>query len=111
MATSPAPMAPAVGSMVRWGPTTSHFSGDVADGLEKAARHPADGGEELADRQAKAAGLGGGNPMFTLTHCPPFELMINLVTDPAGLFDRLLHGKDKAGNRLIGEVIEPYFFK
>jgi hypothetical protein len=47
--------------------------------------------------------------VFALASSSSFQLVIDLMSDSAGFFNRLFHGKNKAGDGLIGQVIETDF--
>lgn len=49
--------------------------------------------------------------MFAFAGSPAFELVIDLVSDATSFGNGLLHGKDEAGDRLIGQVVETDFFE
>jgi len=66
----------------------------VTDCLDQATGHPADRSEKLANRQArqaKSAWLGGFEAVFALAGGPSFQLVIDLMSDSAGFFNRLFH--------------------
>ena len=97
-----------------WCVSTGDFASYVSNGTNEATGHPADSGEKLANRQAgqaKSAWLGGFEAVFALASGPSFQLVIDLMSDSAGFFNRLFHGKNKAGDGLIGQVIETDFFQ
>jgi len=86
----------------------------VSDGTDETSGHPANCGEKLANRQAgqtKSAWLGGLEAVFALAGGPSLQLVIDLMSDSSGFFNRLFHGKNKTGDGLIGEVVEPDFFQ
>jgi hypothetical protein len=96
-----------------WGVTTGDFAGHVSNSTDEATCHPADCSEKLANRQAgqaKSAWLGGFEAVFALASGPSFQLVIDLMSDSAGFFNRLFHGKNKAGDGLIGQMIKTDFF-
>jgi hypothetical protein len=91
-----------------WSVTTGDFTGHVSNGTDEAMGHPSDCGEKLANRQAgqtKSAWLGGLEAVFALASGPSFQLVIDLMSDSAGFFNRLFHCKNEAGDGLIGQVI------
>jgi hypothetical protein len=66
----------------------------VSNGTDETAGHPANCGEKLANRQAgqtKSASLGGLEAVFALAGGPSFQLVIDLMSDPAGFFNCLFH--------------------
>ena len=77
-----------------WCVSTCDFASYVSNGTNETTGHPADGGEELANRQAgqaKSAWLGGFEAVFALAGGPSFQLVIDLMSDSAGFFNRLFH--------------------
>jgi hypothetical protein len=48
--------------------------------------------------------------VFALAGGSSFQLVIDLMSDSAGFFNRLFHGKNKAGDGLIGQMIKTDFF-
>ncbi|KRO60805.1 MAG: hypothetical protein ABR82_06320 [Verrucomicrobia subdivision 6 bacterium BACL9 MAG-120507-bin52] len=99
--------------MVGWGAPAGDLAGDVADGLNQTTGHPADGRQQLADGKsgkAQATRFGGLETVLTFAGRSPFQLVIYLVANSACFFDRLLHRKNKTGDRLIWELVETDFF-
>ena len=79
-------------------PAGGEFSGDLADGLDKLLGHPADGGEDLAERKTREDAAPLLNPVFAFAGGPFFEGVVHFMADPAGFLDGLAHGKNEAGN-------------
>jgi len=80
--------------MVGWGASARYLSGDVTDCLDQATGHPADRSEKLPNReagQAKSAWLGGFEAVFAFAGGPAFQLVIDLMSNSACFFNRLLH--------------------
>jgi hypothetical protein len=93
--------------------TTGDLASHVSNGTDETAGHPANCGEKLANRQAgqaKSAWLGGFEAVFALASGTAFQLVIDLMSDSAGFFNRLFHRKNKAGDGLIGQMIKTDFF-
>jgi hypothetical protein len=66
----------------------------VTDCLDQATGHPADCGEKLANRKSgktEAARFSGLETVFTFPCGPSFQLVIDLMSDSAGFFNRLFH--------------------
>ena len=93
-AAASAPTAVGVGGF----PAGGEFSGDLADGLDQLLGHPADGGEDLAERETGEDAAPLLNPVFAFAGGPFFEGVIHFMADPAGFLDGLAHGKNEAGN-------------
>jgi hypothetical protein len=96
-----------------WSVSTGDFASQVSNRTDEATGHPANCSEKFANRQAgqaKSAWLGGLETVFALASGPSFQLVIDLMSDSSGFFNRLFHGKNKAGDGLIGEVVETDFF-
>jgi hypothetical protein len=76
----------------------------VSNGTDETSGHPANCGEKLVNRQAgqaKSASLGGLEAVFALAGGPSLQLVIHLMSDSSGFFNRLFHGKNKTGDGLI----------
>jgi len=74
--------------------TTGDLASHVSNGTDETAGHPANCGEKLADWQAgqtKSASLGGLEAVFALAGGPSLQLVIHLMSDSAGFFNRLFH--------------------
>jgi hypothetical protein len=66
----------------------------MSNSTDEATGHPADSGEKLANRQAgktEASRFGGLEAVFTFASGPSFQLVIDLMSDSAGFFNRLFH--------------------
>jgi len=66
----------------------------MPNGTDEATGHPANCGEKLADWQAgqtEAAWLRGLEAVFAFSSSPSFQLVIDLMSDSAGFFNRLFH--------------------
>ena len=91
--------------MVMDGSSPTNLAGDFSHGLNQPQGKAPKGGKDLSDGDARE------DPSFALRDAvlalaggPFFELLVHFVADPAGFFNGLLHGEDKTGNGLIGEV-------
>ena len=65
------------------------LAGDVADGLNQFLGHPTDGGEDLPEGQTRQDPPALLDAVFALAGGPFFQCVVDLVTDPAGLLNRL----------------------
>jgi hypothetical protein len=80
--------------MMGCGAPTRHLPGNVTDCFDQATGHPTDSGKKLANRQAgqaKSSRFGGFEAVFALASGPSFQLVIDLMSDSAGFFNRLFH--------------------
>ena len=82
-------------------------AGDPCEGLDHVPDNPSCSREDFADwdaREKAATSLGDTMPAFAGS--PFLQFVVNHMADAAGLLNGLLHGKNKAGNRLIGEMVQ-----
>jgi hypothetical protein len=80
--------------MMGWSASARYLSGDVTDCLDQATGHPADRSEKLPNREAgktEASRFGGLEAVFAFASGPAFQLVIDLMSNSAGFFNRLLH--------------------
>jgi hypothetical protein len=74
--------------------STGDFADHMSNSTDEATGHPADRSEKLANRKSgktEVARFGGLETVFTFTCGPSFQLVIDLMSDSAGLFNRLFH--------------------
>jgi len=89
---TPAPTSPpAAVVMVDWFAAGRELARNVADGLDQLLGHPADGGENFPQGKPGQNAPALLDSMFALAGGPFFERVVDLVTDPAGLLNRLAH--------------------
>ena len=82
---------------------TADPTGDLGQGLDQALRHPSGGGNDFPDgKSGQQTSTPWGYAVLALAGRAFFQLLIHLVSDPASLLDRLLHGKNKTRDGLIG---------
>jgi hypothetical protein len=74
-----------------WLATRGELAGDVADGLDQLLGHPADGGENLAQGKPGQNAPALLDPVLAFAGGPFFQGVVDLMTDPAGLLNRLAH--------------------
>jgi hypothetical protein len=80
--------------MMGWSASARYLSGDVTDCLDEATGHPANCGEKLADWQAgqsEVSRFGGLEAVLAFASGPALQLVIDLMSNSAGFFNRLLH--------------------
>jgi len=98
---------------MRWSVSTGDFLGHMSNGTDEATGHPADRSKKLPNRKSgktEASRFGGFEAVFALASGTTFQLVIDLMSDSAGFFNRLFHRKNKAGDGLIGQMIKTDFF-
>jgi hypothetical protein len=77
-----------------WSVTTGDFTGHVSNSTDEATGHPTDRSEKLPNRNSgktEATRFGGLETMFAFASGPSFQLVIDLMSDSAGFFNRLFH--------------------
>jgi len=80
--------------MMGWSASARYLSGDVTDCLDQATGHPADRSEKLPNRQSgktEASLFGRLESVFAFASGPALQLVIDLMSNSAGFFNRLLH--------------------
>lgn len=88
----PAPTSPPTAVVgMGWLATRGELAGDVADGLDQLLGHPTDGGENLAQGEPRQNAPALLNAVLAFAGGPFFQGVVDLMTDPAGLLNRLAH--------------------
>jgi len=87
------------------GAASTNLAGDLSESLDEALGNPTDSGENLPDGNSwKDASLALGDAVLALPGGLFFQFLIHFMAYAASLLNRFLHGKDKTGNGLVGEM-------
>jgi hypothetical protein len=87
------------------GASSTNLAGHFSNGLDQPQGEASDGGEDLSDGDARKDGsFSLRDAVLALAGGPFFQFLIHLMADPPGFFNGLLHGEDKTGNGLVGEM-------